>query len=73
VKVEGKYNFTKAQKIKWPVWEKFGVGIWILTGADQENYDKLFQSPNWRDYWKDSWKTPTQANIDALLDQIAPY
>jgi hypothetical protein len=68
VKVDGKYSFTKAQKIKWPKWERFGVGIWILTGADQANYDKLFKFPNMRDYWKPSWgELP---DIDKLLDAI---
>ena len=70
VKVEGKYSFTKAQRIKWPVWEAAGLGIWILTGANQENYDRLFAPPNMMDYWKDSWKLPTQEEIDRLLDDI---
>lgn len=67
VKVEGRYSFTRAQKHKWPIWESFGVGIWILTGADQANYDKLFKAPNWRAYWKSSWNTP---DIDRLLDEL---
>jgi len=69
VKRPGKnYTFTKAQRIKWPLWEAAGVGIWILTGADQENYDKLFRSPNWRDYWKASWgQVP---DIDAMLAEL---
>lgn len=54
-KVEGRYSFTKAQKLKWPLWAKFGIGIWILTGANQEQYDRLFRAPNWRDYWKPQW------------------
>ena len=67
-KVEGHYSFTKAQKRKWPEWEKHGVGIWILTEANQEQYDKLFAPPNWRDYWKDSWgELP---DIDRLLEEI---
>lgn len=67
-KVKGRYSFTKAQKIKWPIWEAHGVGIWILTGATQEEYDKLFDSPNWRKYWKPSWGV--LPDIDALLDEI---
>ncbi len=69
VKRPGKdYSFTKAQKRKWPVWESFGIGIWILTAADQENYDRLFAPPNWRDYWKPSWgQIP---DVDALLDEL---
>jgi hypothetical protein len=69
VKRPGKdYSFTKAQKRKWPVWEAFGIGIWILTGVDQENYDRLFKAPNWRDYWKESWgQVP---DVHALLDEL---
>jgi hypothetical protein len=70
VKNKGRYSFTKAQKRKWPIWERYGTGIWILTGADQENYDRLFKPPNWRDFVKSSWKIPTQAEIDAMLDEI---
>lgn len=62
------YSFTKAQKLKWPVWESFGIGIWILTGADQENYDKLFKPPNWRDYWKQSWGAIP--NVQEMLDEF---
>ncbi len=52
VKVLGRYEFTNAQIEKWPKWSSHGVGIWILTAATEEEYDKLFQPPNWRDYWK---------------------
>ncbi len=68
VKQPGRYSFTKAQKIKWPEWETYGVGIWIVTSADQEGYNKLFAPPNWREYWKASWgELP---DIDALLDEL---
>lgn len=68
VKVKGRYSFTKAQKIKWPIWERHGIGIWILVAATQEEYDKLFGPPNWRDYWKDSWgELP---DIDALVEEL---
>lgn len=69
VKRPGKnYSFTKAQKLKWPVWESFGIGIWILTAANQEQYDKLFAPPNWREFWKASWGD--LPDIDALLDEL---
>lgn len=46
------YEFTSAQKWKWPIWEKNGAGIWILTGWKDEDYGVLFGPPNWRKYWK---------------------
>jgi hypothetical protein len=64
------YTFTKAQRSKWPLWDHYGVGIWILTAADQEQYDRLFGLPNWKDYWKDSWALPTVEDIDAMLDEL---
>jgi len=70
VKNPGHYSFTKAQKIKWPKWEHYGVGIWIITSADQAGYDLLFKPPNWRQFVKKSWKIPTQQDIDALLSEM---
>lgn len=67
-KVPGKYTFTKAQKIKWPKWERAGIGIWILVAGTQEEYDKLFGPPNWRNYWKASWGV--LPDIDALLEGL---
>lgn len=46
------YEFTIAQRIKWPIWEKFGRDIWIITGWTDEDYAKLFEPCNWRQYWK---------------------
>jgi hypothetical protein len=70
VKNPKQYSFTKAQRLKWPLWDHFGIGIWILTAATQEEYDKLFGLPNWKDYWRDSWKMPTIEDIDLMLDEI---
>jgi hypothetical protein len=67
-KVAGKYSFTNAQKIKWPEWERHGVGIWILTAASESEYRKLFGPPNWRDFWKQSWGC--LPNLDDLLEEI---
>lgn len=67
-KQPGRYTFTKAQRVKWPLWEAYGVGIWILTAANQEQYDLLFKPPNWRYYWKASWGEPP--DLDALLDGL---
>lgn len=71
VKAPGRYSFTKAQKIKWPIWSEFNIGIWILTGATEAQYDRLFAKPNWKDYWKPSWgNIPTLADIDLLMADI---
>lgn len=67
-KVAGRYSFTKAQKIKWPQWERAGIGIWILVAGTQAEYDKLFGPPNWRQYWKASWGT--LPDINALLEGL---
>lgn len=62
------YTFTKHQKRKWPIWDSFGIGIWILTAATQEQYDLLFGPPNWKDYWKSSWGNIP--DIDTLLQEL---
>ena len=67
-KVEGRYSFTKAQKIKWSEWATHGVGIWILTEATEVAYDKLFREPNWSDYWKESWGV--LPNVQELLRDL---
>ena len=72
VKRPGKnYSFTKAQKIKWPEWDRAGIGIWILTAATQEQYDLLFGPPNWRTFAKASWKISTQQELDTMIDRLA--
>lgn len=65
------YSFTRAQKRKWPEWERAGIAIWILTAATQEQYDLLFGPPNWRDYWKPSFQLPGRAEVDAMIDELA--
>jgi hypothetical protein len=67
VKNSERYSFTKAQRLKWPVWERFNCGIWILTDATQAEYNKLFEPPNWRQYWKSSYGVP---DVDKLLDEL---
>jgi Holliday junction resolvase len=70
VKNPKRYGFTKAQKQKWPILEKYGVGIWILTAANQEQYDLLFKKPNWREFIKGNWNIPTQEDISKMLDEL---
>jgi len=60
------YDFTMRQIQKWPVWEKYGIGIWIITG--NHDYWKLFERPNMRDYWKPRYdEIPTR---DELIDEL---
>lgn len=67
------YEFTPAQIIEWPIWERNNVGIWIKTAATQEQYDLLFTRlplGNWRDFWKPKYDyTPTEELIDALAEK----
>jgi len=67
VKRPDSYSFTKAQRRKWPEWERFGIPIWILTAATDEQYGLLFGPPNWRDFWKPSFQIP---DVDAMLDEL---
>jgi len=78
IKVYGKYNFTKAQRIKWPMWEQYGIGIWILGAPSKQECTKaymieesnniLFQPPNWRNFWKASWDD--KPDIDKMLEEL---
>ena len=71
VKVEGDYEFTTAQRDKWPKWHRFGTGIRIMTGATQEQYERLFKPPNWQDYWKPRYGDPfKEFDLNELLDTI---
>ena len=67
VKNEGRYEITKAQRLKFPILAQYGVGVWILVAATEKEYDKLFAEPNWEDYWKDSYGP---VDIDNLLDGL---
>lgn len=67
VKNESRYDFTRAQKLKFPVLDSFGIGIWVLVAATEIEYDKLFKPPNWKDYWKTRYGA---INIDELLDDL---
>jgi len=71
VKNPGSYSFTRAQKVKWPVFHSYGGGVYILTSPDE--VDLLLGSPNWLDYWKTSWGDPFESledRVDQLLDEL---
>jgi len=61
------YSFTRAQRLKFPEWDRAGIGIWILTAATEEQYNLLLGPPNWRKFWRPSFEAP---NIDAMLDEL---
>lgn len=46
------YTYTKSQCQLWPQWEKFGLGVWIMFAASDDEYSRLFKPANFRDYWK---------------------
>ena len=48
-------KFTSAQLRDFPKFIAFGSGVWILTGGSEEEYQKLFQPPNFWQYL-DVWK-----------------
>jgi hypothetical protein len=41
------YKFTPAQIQDFHAMSAQGVGIWILTAATEQEYNKLFLPPNW--------------------------
>jgi hypothetical protein len=49
------YEFTNAQIHTFPELDANGFPIHVITGADEENYQRLFKAPNWRDYWKSKY------------------
>ncbi len=67
VKNHDEYNFTRAQKHKFPILDRYGFGIWILTAGTEAEYEKLFAPPNWKEYWKPGWG---EINVDELLEEL---
>lgn len=52
IKYAMKYKFTAAQLHWFPRLDDAGVGVWVLTEADYDQYMKLFRGANWRDFLK---------------------
>jgi hypothetical protein len=73
LKNEKGYEFTIAQQIKWPIWEAHGKGIWIITGWQKEDYDKLFKPPNFRDYWKAKYDEESDELLEAMDALFAEF
>jgi len=63
--------FARRQRQRFPAFERAGIGIWILTAAIQEEYDKLFAPPNWRQFWRPSFAVPKQSDVDEMTDELA--
>jgi hypothetical protein len=45
-------SYTKAQLERFPKIDESGVGIWTLTAATEEEYLKLWDDPNWKEFLK---------------------
>lgn len=50
VKNPEKFAFTKAQLDDFPKLAANGSGVWVLTAATEEEYQKLFKPCNWWTY-----------------------
>lgn len=46
VKNPSKFAFTLAQRKYFPMMLNAGIGVWVLVGATELEYQKLFQDPN---------------------------
>ena len=69
IKQEDHYRWTIAQRWKFPVLMRFGFGVWVLTEATEEQYDRLFHPPNLWDYMKESDILDQQV-VDDLIDSL---
>lgn len=50
VKNAESFEFTRAQLHNFSEWTQRGCGIWILVAANEVEYRKLFDPPNWTFY-----------------------
>lgn len=50
VKVADAFEFTPAQLLKFPVFEAHGAKIWVLTEADDKQYELLFKRSNLQEF-----------------------
>ena len=69
VKNPKRFGYTKAQIQQWPDMHEAGIGIWIMFAADEENYSRLFNPPNWRDFWKPSYDK-YRRSVESILDEM---
>ena len=59
---------TKAQCQKWPKWDKAGMQIHIMRDCTDEEYQKIFGPPNWREMWKPRYDAYVRELDDILLE-----
>ncbi len=69
LKQEDHYRFTIRQRWKFPVLMRYGMGIWILTEATEEQYERLFHPPNLWDYMKKE-EIIDQQVVDDIVDSL---
>lgn len=50
IKVAEQFSFTNAQLEFFPMLQSVNIGVWVLTMATEEEYQKLFRPPNWTNY-----------------------
>ena len=50
VKKPHKFSFTPAQRKYFPLMHSSGVGIWVLQGYTEDQYQRLFRPPNWASF-----------------------
>jgi len=55
-------TLTKHQVQKWSAWEKIGLGVWILTGQEEDFELVLSSPPNWREWWKPRYEKWLEVN-----------
>lgn len=70
VKMPNRHTYTKDQCQKWTYWESKGLGVWIMMGASEGWYQKLFEPPNFREYWKPSYDRYLQKPDEVLLEEF---
>jgi hypothetical protein len=58
--------YTPDQCRVWPGWKP---GVWIMMGATEEWYQKLFEQPNFMEYWKPRYDKYL-LDIDEIIEDI---
>ena len=69
VKLPQGSTLTKAQCQKWPVWEQWGIDIYIMKAATEEEYQKIFGKGNWREMWKPRYDAYIR-EVNDILDEM---